>query len=84
MPPVPTTRKGLIPPVNGAGNCRACDAKIEWWRTPGGANIPMHVVVVEGCEQVIVHFVDCKARQAFRRANAVGRKPKPKTGNLFE
>lgn len=27
------------------GKCRACDAQMEWWTTPKGASMPMHVVI---------------------------------------
>ena len=66
------------------GKCRACDAQMEWWTTPKGASMPMHVVRVEGCEMLICHFVDCEARAAFRRANKIGKPQPPKTGSLFE
>ena len=26
---------------SGAGTCRACDAPIQWWRTPAGKNMPV-------------------------------------------
>jgi hypothetical protein len=86
-PRVPTSRKALLESgyrEGSAGKCRACDARMEWWQTPAGANMPMHVVQVEGCEMLICHFVDCEARQQFRKANRIGKPKKPTTGSLFE
>lgn len=86
-PRLPTSRKALLEAgYRGglSGKCRACDAGIEWWTTPKGSSMPMHVVQVEGCEMLICHFVDCEARQQFRRANRIGKPKPPRTGSLFE
>ena len=88
---MPKTRKALLAAgyrYNGNGLCRACFAPFEWWTTPAGKNIPMRVKTVEGCEELISHFIDCEARAEFRRANQTHKtrveKPRPKTGSLFE
>ena len=87
MAPMPTTRKGL----KEAGykhysnsTCRGCGVPIEFWQTPAGNSMPIHRTLVEGCETLVCHFVDCDTRAQFRKANRIGKPKKPTTGSLFE
>ncbi len=45
----------------GDGLCRACPAKMVWYRTPRGANIPIDI---DGKQ---AHFATCPARQQFKK-----------------
>jgi hypothetical protein len=89
--PMPKTRKALLAAgyrFSSNALCKGCEAHIEWWTTPAGNNMPMSAHLVEGCEELISHFVDCKNREQFRRAEQAHKarveKPRPKTGSLFE
>lgn len=66
------------------GTCRACPARIEWFRTPNGKNMPMHRLEND---RFIPHFIDCPNRRQFRQANerhaARVEKPKPQQTRLF-
>ena len=88
---LPTTRSGLTDlgwRFSSRSSCRACEKKIEWWKTPDGRNAPMSIVLVEGCEEIVSHFSDCEKHQQFRRMKAIKTtraiRVQPKSGSLFE
>lgn len=65
--PFPTTETGLReagyePPAgNKPSHCTACNAEIEWWRTPKGKNIPLDAGTL------VPHWSTCPKADQFRR-----------------
>lgn len=51
---------------NGLGQCRGCNADIEWWITPAGKKIPMNHGTATP------HWTECKNADDFRKPK-VGR-----------
>lgn len=54
------------------GKCRGCEALLEWWITPGGARIPMSIILpadpLKSNEEFRQpHFIDCPNAGDFRR-----------------
>ena len=84
---IPKTRQGLIDAgyvwVN-VGECRGCEARIEWWMTPNtkpDGSKPRIPMSVKSDDTLTPHFAICPARKAFQRAQkkhderANGKKP---------
>lgn len=72
------------------GECRTCQARIEWWLTPNKrpdgefAKMPMSV---REDDLLVTHWSVCPAREQFRQANKkhaerAGEKKKPEQGAL--
>lgn len=73
--PFPHTDTGLAEQgyeFEGKGKCKACQADIEWWRTPKQKHIPLNAGTLEPhwhtCPQV-----DQRTRAANARARSIQR-----------
>jgi hypothetical protein len=63
------------------GACKACQAPLEWWITPGGAKMPMSIIKSSDRNTGIAammkdpgdkrqpHFIDCPDAKKFRKEN---------------
>ena len=49
---------------SGLATCKACEADIEWWKTPAGKNIPMDFGTATP------HWSTCPNADDFRRPKA--------------
>jgi len=64
--PFPTTieemkQAGYV--FDNDSHCRGCGAKIEWWKTQKGKNMPMDVDQDGNCEP---HWSSCPKAKDFR------------------
>lgn len=48
------------------GVCRGCGAKMEWWRTPTGAKMPMNPMLEED-SPAVPHWATCAEREQFQK-----------------
>lgn len=81
--PFPPTHRELVEvgyTLTGLGQCRGCEADIEWWKTPEDKFIPMNRMLDENSE-VVSHWATCPKANQFRKEERKARHANKHTGH---